>query len=86
VAASGFYILSLAGVVPILLVKGRVNVDAVTQNVMPGFATNLNVMCFVDDIYTYLVARADGAVGMDRPKHTGKPPEAAESEKACFGD
>lgn len=68
-----------------VVVNGRVNVDTSAQNVMPGFATNLNVMCFVDDIYTYLIARADGAIGMDRPKHTGKPPEAAENEKACFG-
>ncbi len=69
-----------------VVVNGRVNVGTAVQNVMPGFATNLNVMCFVDDIYAYLMARADGAIGMDRPKHTGKPPQAREREKACFGD
>jgi len=68
-----------------VVVNGRVNVNTAVQNVMPGFATNLNVMCFVDDIYTYLVARSDGAIGMERPQHTGKTPEAAENEKACFG-
>ena len=69
-----------------VVVNGRVNVGTAVQNVMPGFATNLNVMCFVDDIYAYLMARADDAIGPDRPKHTGKPPEAREREKACFGD
>ena len=69
-----------------VVVNGRVNVGTAVQNVMPGFGVNLNVMCFVDDIYAYLLARADGAIGADRPKHTGKPPEAAEREKACFGD
>ena len=68
-----------------VVVNGRVNVNAATQNVMPAFAVNLNVMCFVDDIYAYLVARADGAISMERPQHTGKPPEAAENEKACLG-
>ena len=68
-----------------VVVNGRINVDTASQNVMPAFGTNLNVMCFVDDIYAYLMARVDGAIGMDRPRHTGKPPEAAEREKACFG-
>ena len=30
------------------------------RSVMPAFAGNRNVMCYVDDIYTYLKARYDG--------------------------
>ena len=68
-----------------IIVNGRVNVTTTAQNVMPAFATNLNVMCFVDDIYTYLVARADGAVAPGRPKKVAKPKAATERDNACFG-
>ena len=67
-----------------VVVTGRVNVTTSVQNVMPSFATNLNVMCFVDDIYTYLIARADGAVGVERPAHVSKPPEVTVRDNACF--
>lgn len=53
--------------------------------VMPAFADNLNVMCFIDDIYAYLVARADGVLDRARPKHGGKTQEAKERDKACLG-
>ncbi len=69
-----------------IVVNGRVNVGTATQNVMPGFATNLNVMCFLDDIYAYLVARADGAVAPGRPDRVAKPKEAIERDNACFGN
>ena len=53
---------------------------------MPAFGTDPNVMCYLDDIYAYLKARSDGAVGRGRPaKHADKPPEAAEAEDACMG-
>ena len=69
-----------------VIVNGRINVNTSTQNVMPSFAKNLNVMCFVNDIYAYLVARADGAVGPSRPAHSGKPKEAAKRDAVCFGE
>lgn len=68
-----------------VVVNGRVNVSAEAQNVMPAFATNLNVMCFLDDIYAYLVARADGVIGIERPDKQAKPKEATERDNACLG-
>ena len=68
-----------------VVVNGRVNVNTETQNVMPAFATNLNVMCFVDDIYAYLYARMDNAIGSERPDKEAKPQEATERDKACLG-
>lgn len=69
-----------------VVVNGRkiVRPDKVSE--MPAFGENLNVMCFIDDIYTYLKARSDGAVGRGRPRKREPKPEAAkEHEKACFG-
>ena len=68
-----------------VVVNGRVNVTATMNNVMPAFGTNLNVMCFLDDIYAYLYARADKAIGTERPDKQAKPVEAAERDKACLG-
>ena len=68
------------------VVNGVVNVDATTQNRMPSFATNANVMCFVDDVYAYLVARADGVLDRQRPaKKQPKPQAAQERDTACLG-
>jgi mono/diheme cytochrome c family protein len=36
-------------------------------SVMKGFADHPNVAPYVDDIYAYLQARADGVLGRDRP-------------------
>lgn len=36
-------------------------------SVMKGFAGDPNVAPYVDDIYAYLQARADGALGRGRP-------------------
>src|SRR3546814_9992289 len=36
-------------------------------SVMKGFAGDPNIAPFVDDIYNYLQARADGALGRGRP-------------------
>ena len=36
-------------------------------SVMDGFAGNPNIEPYVDDIYAYLQARADGALGRGRP-------------------
>lgn len=60
-----------------------------SSNVMPSFGTNKNVMCFLDDFYVYLKARADGAMGPvfhRNLKKEAKAKEIREEESACFGD
>jgi hypothetical protein len=53
---------------------------------MPPFATNVNVMCYLDDIYVYLRARANDAIPGGRPpKHEDKPEEAKAAEASCTG-
>ncbi|WP_287179049.1 c-type cytochrome, partial [Mesorhizobium sp.] len=37
-------------------------------SVMKGFADDPNVAPYIDDIYAYLQARADGALGRGRPE------------------
>lgn len=57
------------------------------DRVMPAFATNPNVMCYVDDLYTYLKARADGALPAGRShvnKHVAKTKESQDYEKSCM--
>jgi methanol metabolism-related c-type cytochrome len=69
-----------------VVTNGRKNVTTSQENVMPAFGTNLNVMCFVDDIYVYLRARAQGDLPRGRPAKHAKKPQAAEDEtNACFG-
>lgn len=69
-----------------VVVQGRQNVNSGQNNVMPSFGTNKNVMCYLDDIYVYLRARADGALGRVRPeKHADKPKSAKDSEQSCIG-
>jgi len=66
--------------------SGRKNVTTATENVMPAFGDNRNVMCYIDDIYIYLRARAYGKVGETRPeKHDDKPDTFAKNETACMG-
>lgn len=67
------------------VVNGRKRAGASGQSVMPSFAENVNVMCFVDDIYAYLKARADGALARGRPEHEAKPQEAKERDDSCMG-
>ena len=55
---------------------------------MPAFGDNKNVMCFINDLYAYLDARAEGGLpagqlgGRNRDE---KPEEAKAEEKACLG-
>jgi len=66
--------------------NGRKNVSTSSEKVMPSFGLNANVMCFVDDIYTYLKARSDDALPRGRPaKHADKPQEAKDRDTACMG-
>jgi methanol metabolism-related c-type cytochrome len=69
-----------------IVTNGRKNVDAANDKVMPAFATNVNVMCFLDDIYVYLRARANNAIPGGRPpKHEDKPEAAKAAETSCTG-
>lgn len=65
-----------------VVVNGRERANSV----MPSFGDNLNVMCYIDDLYVYLMARADDAVPRARPtKREDKPDAARQDEDACFG-
>jgi methanol metabolism-related c-type cytochrome len=69
-----------------ILVGGKQEVNAAEQKVMPAFGDNKNVMCYSDDLYVYLKARAAGAIGRIRPSdHEDKPPAAKKAEKECMG-
>jgi methanol metabolism-related c-type cytochrome len=69
-----------------VVASGKQNVSASQELVMPANGENKNVMCFIDAIYTYLRARADGAVGRGRPeKHAPKPASFTKAEDECMG-
>lgn len=68
-----------------VVVNGRERVGTSEQNKMPAFGNNPNVMCFIDDLYAYLKARADGVLDRGRPrKKQPKPQDAKERDDACF--
>ena len=50
-----------------VVVQGRQVVNAAETSVMPAFGDNPNVMCYLDDIYVYLLARGTDAVPRGRP-------------------
>jgi hypothetical protein len=55
-------------------------------SVMPAFAGDKNVMCYIDDIYTYLKARSDGVLARGRPPSRDEKPEVAKDhDRECFG-
>ncbi len=65
---------------------GKKAVNTAQDLVMPAFGTNKNVMCVIDDIYVYLRARANNAIGRGRPqKHEEKPEAAKKWTDSCFG-
>jgi methanol metabolism-related c-type cytochrome len=69
-----------------VVASGRQNVNTASENVMPAFGSNKNVMCYIDDIYVYLRARANDAVPRGRPaKHEDKPQAATKWEDSCMG-
>ncbi|MGV8989580.1 MAG: c-type cytochrome, methanol metabolism-related [Cypionkella sp.] len=69
-----------------VVVNGRQVVTSSQNNVMPAFGTNPNVMCYLDDIYTYLKARGTNAVPRGRPgAKEPKSDEIAAAEKSCLG-
>jgi methanol metabolism-related c-type cytochrome len=67
-----------------VVTNGKQSVSTSEQRKMPAFGTNPNVMCFVDDLYAYLKARADDALPRGRPQHADKPTEAKERDDACL--
>ncbi len=70
-----------------VVTNGRTVVNASENSVMPGFGTNPNVMCYLDDIYVYLKARGAEALPRGRPrKKEAKLDVVREDENACLGD
>jgi methanol metabolism-related c-type cytochrome len=69
-----------------IVVSGRQNLGAGNEKVMPAFAENKNVMCYLDDIYIYLRARSQDAIQRGRPdKHEDKPADFDEAQTKCMG-
>ncbi len=65
---------------------GKKAVNTAQELVMPALGDNKNVMCYIDDIFVYLRARANDAVGRDRPvRHEEKPEAATKWENSCMG-
>src|SRR4029077_9501313 len=54
-----------------IVVNGRTNVSAATASVMPPFGEVEDVVTYLDDIWAYLKARADGVLGRGRPPRIG---------------
>ncbi|SFS66448.1 c-type cytochrome, methanol metabolism-related [Methylobacterium sp. yr668] len=68
-----------------IVVGGKRDVNASQELVMPAFGENKNVTCYLPDIYTYLRARSDGALGRNRPsEHEPKPAAFEKAEDACM--
>jgi methanol metabolism-related c-type cytochrome len=64
---------------------GKKDVTTAQDLVMPSFGANKNVMCYIDDIFVYLRARANDVVGRVRPaKHEEKPDAATKWEHSCM--
>jgi methanol metabolism-related c-type cytochrome len=70
-----------------VVMSGRTIVRADKESVMPALGTNPNVACYLDDIYVYLRARANDALGRVRPgKREDKPEAAKQAEDTCIGE
>lgn len=66
--------------------SGRKNVTSSQENVMPAFGDNPNVACYMDDLYVYLRARANDALGRTRPsQHEDKSEAYTQAEDSCMG-
>jgi methanol metabolism-related c-type cytochrome len=69
-----------------VIASGRKNVNTAQENVMPALGDNPNVACYMDDIYIYLRARANDAIGRVRPaKKEDKPEAYTQAENSCMG-
>ncbi|WP_245280005.1 c-type cytochrome, methanol metabolism-related [Hyphomicrobium sp. 99] len=72
--------------------SGRVVNRAGTEYVMPAFGEDKNIMCYIDDIYTYIKARSQNATDSKTGMPAGRPngredisPEAKKSAEECTG-
>jgi methanol metabolism-related c-type cytochrome len=69
------------------VVSGKQDLGAGQEKVMPAFADNKNVMCYLNDIYIYLRARSQDAIPRGRPaEHEPKPKAFDEAETKCMGE
>ena len=69
-----------------IVAGGIQHVDAGNAKVMPAFGDNVNVMCYLDDIWVYLRARGAGAIERGRPaEREDKSDVIREDENACLG-
>jgi methanol metabolism-related c-type cytochrome len=69
-----------------VVASGRKNVSSSQESVMPAFGSNQNVACYMDDLYIYLRARANDAIGRVRPaKREAKPEAYTKAEETCIG-
>jgi methanol metabolism-related c-type cytochrome len=69
------------------VVNGRKDFLNGKDNVMPSFADNKNVTCYLNDIYVYLRARAQDAAPRGRPaKHEPKPEGFSAREDKCMAE
>lgn len=69
-----------------VIIQGRKKVGASENSVMPSFGTNVNVACFIDDLWVYLRAASLQAIPPGRPnKKDAKTPAYAEYENSCLG-
>ncbi len=68
-----------------IVVSGRKDFMNGQDKVMPTFADNKNVMCYLNDIYIYLRARSEDAIPRGRPaKHEPKPPGFDANQDKCM--
>ena len=72
--------------------SGRVVNRAGTEYVMPAFGEDKNIMCYIDDIYTYIKARSQNMVDSHTGMPAGRPngredisPEAKKAAEECTG-
>ena len=66
--------------------QGKKNLAGGQEKVMPTLGTNKNVMCYIDDIYVYLKARSDDAIGRNRPpSHEPKSKSWDAAQDSCMG-
>jgi methanol metabolism-related c-type cytochrome len=70
-----------------IVVSGRQNLMNGQDKVMPTFAENKNVMCYLNDIYVYLRARSQNAIPPGRPaEHAPKTAAFDTAENKCMSD
>lgn len=71
-----------------VVINGQKNIYRAENSVMPALGTNKNVYCFLDDLYTYLKARASDRlppVAIAQMKRENKSKEANAYAKECLG-